>query len=98
MKRLALVVKKCVLACPKDVIGMIPKGSDVHVVCNSKEKAKQVMKVCKVGCIGCKKCAKACPKECIEIKDSLAIIDNQACISYGLCVKECPTNAIESKT
>ncbi|WP_350342549.1 RnfABCDGE type electron transport complex subunit B [Proteinivorax tanatarense] len=87
--------KKCVVACPKDVIGMIPQGSDVHVMCNSNDKAKKVMQVCKVGCIGCSKCAKACPKDCIKMEDGLAKIDNTICISCGICVKECPTHAIE---
>ena len=87
--------QRCVVICPKDVIGMVPQGSDVHVLCNSMDKGAQVMKVCKVGCIGCRKCAKVCPTDCITVENMLAEIDNTRCIVCEKCVAECPTNAIE---
>ncbi|SES65675.1 RnfABCDGE type electron transport complex subunit B [Anaerobranca gottschalkii] len=87
--------QKCVIACPKDVIRMVPQGSQVHVLCNSIDKGASTMKVCKVGCIGCRKCAKVCPEQCITVENNLAVIDNFKCTACEKCIGECPTNAIK---
>lgn len=84
----------CVEACPRNLYFLKPLGRLVHVTCMSNDKAKDVMSICKVGCIGCKKCEKECKFDAIHITDFLASIDYEKCTSCGMCVKVCPTNAI----
>lgn len=45
------------------------------------------------GCVG-RPCEMNCPKNCIEIKDGQAFIDNKTCVGCGLCQKVCPYHAI----
>ncbi|MBU0614564.1 MAG: Fe-S cluster domain-containing protein, partial [Nanoarchaeota archaeon] len=83
---------KCVAACPKRLFELVPKKSKVHVLCSSKDKAPQVIKSCKVGCIACKRCETVCPVEgkAIHVIDNLAVMDYSKCISCGKCAEVCP--------
>lgn len=49
---------KCVVACPKGLIELVPYEQKHLVQCSSKDKGKDVMAVCSVGCIGCRMCQK----------------------------------------
>lgn len=88
--------RKCVSACPKHIIKMVPAASGVTVYCSSLDKGAVVRKNCTVGCIGCKKCSKVCPENAIYYEGTLAIIDPELCNNCGQCIKECPTGAISS--
>ena len=44
---------KCVAACPKNLIELVPYDAPHLVNCSSKDKGKDVMAACSVGCIGC---------------------------------------------
>ncbi len=85
---------KCLDVCPKNIIRLVPRRSEVTVTCSSLDKGGAVRKNCKVGCIGCRKCSKACPADAISYKGTLAEIDTGKCINCGKCIKVCPTNAI----
>lgn len=52
---------KCAEVCPRGVIALVNADAEVHVYCNSPEKASDLRRVCKVGCIGCRKCARYAP-------------------------------------
>lgn len=67
----------CVKACPKGVMKLMPKSAKVILGCNSKDKGKEVMDVCKVGCIGCKICSlpKTTPSGAIKMNGNLPVID-----------------------
>ena len=49
---------------------------DSLVQCSSRDKGKDVMAACSVGCIGCKMCEKVCEF------DAVKVIDNIACLLY----------------
>ncbi|MBN2715022.1 MAG: RnfABCDGE type electron transport complex subunit B [Deltaproteobacteria bacterium] len=68
--------KKCVEACPRNIIRMVPKKATVHVLCTNPQKAKAVKAVCTVGCTGCKLCVKQ--SKSIKVDDALAVVDYTA--------------------
>ena len=86
--------EKCVVACPKHIIEMIPDSSQVQVMCMSEDKGKDVKKACKVGCIACGICEKACNFDAIKVENNIARIDYDKCVSCMVCAEKCPTKAI----
>lgn len=86
--------RKCEVACPKNVIEVLPAKNYVLVTCHSKDKGGTTKKYCTTGCIGCKKCVKVCPFDAPHVESSLSTIDLQKCRMCGLCVPVCPTNSI----
>lgn len=90
---------KCVAACPKKIIEVIPINAHVAVFCNSLDKGAVVRKICKVGCIGCGICSKQCPHGAIKMKNNLAVVDPSVCIEKceeSVCLDKCPTKVIRS--
>ena len=90
--------EKCVAACPKKLIGMVPRGKNHLVNCRSTQKGPVVKRNCDTGCIGCTKCVKACPASAISFANNLAKIDPLLCTNCGECVRACPTNTIVDVT
>ena len=88
---------KCVVACPKNVIKLVPASKGVHVDCNSLDKGKDVKANCKVGCIGCQICVKNCPEKTIGFENNLAFINYEGCTECQICVQKCPTKAISGQ-
>ena len=88
---------KCVDACPKHLIELLPAKNKVKVQCSSKDIGKNVMQVCSVGCIACKICEKNCPFDAIHVIDNIAVIDYTKCKACGICANKCPKNVITGK-
>ncbi|MDE7059454.1 MAG: 4Fe-4S binding protein, partial [Lachnospiraceae bacterium] len=86
---------KCIQACPKKLIELVPVSGVSYVQCNSRDKGKDVAKACKAGCIGCMKCAKNCEAGAITVEGNLAHVDYEKCTGCGKCVEECPKKIIK---
>lgn len=85
--------KKCIAACPKGIIEMVPVSKKVRVLCKNLDKGKSVIETCKVGCIACQKCLKACKFGAITVENNVAKIDYSKCVNCMMCAEVCPTKA-----
>ncbi|MGE5508466.1 MAG: RnfABCDGE type electron transport complex subunit B [Chitinophagales bacterium] len=89
---------KCVSACPRELLVLLPEAVGTYVACASKARGPEVRPVCKVGCIACGICVKSCPEQCITLEQNLARIDPSRCTDCGICVAKCPTKAIADRS
>jgi RnfABCDGE-type electron transport complex B subunit len=89
----------CVIACPRDLIELVPISKKVHVQCRSFDKGAIARQLCgnNTACIACGLCVKACKFDAIHVNDNLAKIDYEKCVNCGECAKVCPTKAIEDQ-
>lgn len=85
----------CVNICPKHIIELVPVKSIVRVECSSKDKGKDTMDSCSVGCIGCRRCEKTCQNDAIHVVDNVAKIDYTKCTMCKACVDVCPKKIIK---
>jgi len=86
---------KCVGACPKNLIKMVPADTSIHVLCNNTDKGAAAKKACDVSCIGCKKCQKAFEDEPrITVHNFLAQVDYVKPPKDKTVVDVCPTGAL----
>lgn len=85
---------KCVETCPKHLIELVPYDMKHAVLCHNNDKGKDVMNVCKVGCIGCHKCEKTCQHDAIHVDGFIAHIDQDKCTGCGECAEACPRKII----
>lgn len=86
---------KCIVACPKKLIELVPYDQKHLVQCNSRDKGKDVMAACSVGCIGCKMCEKVCEDGAVTVVDNIAHIDPKKCTNCGKCAEKCPKKIIQ---
>lgn len=84
---------KCVAACPKRIIKLVPVDRHVHILCSSHDKGGKVRRVCSVGCIGCLKCVKEAPEGAIVMQDNLAVVNYDFDIPDTVAAV-CPMNTI----
>ena len=86
--------RKCVNACPKKIISMVPRNQTVLVACNNHDRGKKARDVCSIACIACLICEKNCPAKAITMVNNLAVIDYTTCTRCGVCVEKCPQKSI----
>ena len=86
----------CVTECPKAIISIVPKSSQVFVRCSSQDKGAVARKLCATACIACKLCVRKCDTGAITVENNLARIDPEKCTNCGACVEVCTTNSIFS--
>jgi Na+-translocating ferredoxin:NAD+ oxidoreductase RNF subunit RnfB len=89
----------CVIACPRNVMEMIPRTAQIFLACRSQERGKAVKDVCDVGCNGCTLCAnpKTTPSGAIKMegwlpREDFHIEDNLVVAKY-----KCPTDSFVDK-
>jgi len=83
----------CVSTCPRGLIKFVPEGAILMVRCNSKDRGKEVLNVCKKGCIACGICIKACP-DGLSLVDNLVVIDYEKNPDCPQGVEKCPTKCL----
>lgn len=93
-KEMCKACGKCIEACPKHLISLIPYDAKYEVACSSTDKGPVTMKACTVGCIGCGICTKVCPMGAASVADFHATIDQSKCEGCGVCAEKCPKKAI----
>ena len=73
----------CAKACPRNLITITPFRAEriMAVTCSNKDKGKDVMAVCQVGCIGCRACSR--------LSDIITIDNNLSVINYEQYTSEC---------
>ncbi len=86
--------KKCMSACPKELIIEVPFGASSHIGCVNPGKGKPVLQNCKIGCISCQKCVKGCPQGAIDLGSGYPVIDYEKCDNCGTCRENCPRSCI----
>ena len=72
----------------------MPLKKQTVVKCSNCDKAKDTMKVCNIGCIGCGKCSRTCEFGAITVENGVAKVDPQTCTACGKCVEACPRHVI----
>jgi len=86
---------KCVAICPRHLIEIIPYETPLAVSCASKDKGKDVLAGCSVGCIACGICVKQCEFDAIHVENNIAHIDYEKCTGCGKCAEKCPKKIIK---
>ena len=85
---------KCIAACPKHLIELVPYEANYKVRCASQNKGREVTAACEVGCIACRICEKNCPAGAIVVENNIAHIDQEKCTGCGTCAEKCPRKVI----
>jgi Na+-translocating ferredoxin:NAD+ oxidoreductase RNF subunit RnfB len=87
--------KKCLAACPKKIISMVPASQQVFVACSNLDRGRKAKDACLTACIACKICEKNCPEQAIVVNaNNLAVIDFDKCRQHAICVAKCPQKSI----
>ncbi|MGB9824412.1 MAG: RnfABCDGE type electron transport complex subunit B [Candidatus Hydrothermia bacterium] len=87
---------KCVEACPRGLLELVPVTRKVFVFCKSLDRGPVAKSYCKVACIGCGLCVKAAPEGSMKLENNLAIIIDPERVDEKAedIIKPCPTGAI----
>ncbi len=90
---LCISCRKCVGACPRSIIRMIPANRSIHVRCSSRDKGPIAKKACSVACIGCRLCVKLGGGG-FEMDGFLAIRNYTVPVTSETVVEKCPGKCI----
>ncbi len=87
---------KCVAACPRKLIDLVPKTQDILVACKNLDRGRKAKDTCSIACTACKICEKNCPHDAIHVVNNIAVIDYAKCNNCGICAEKCPQATIKS--
>ena len=93
-KEACIACGKCVKACPRKLIKLVPASAEYHVLCSSKDKGPAVKKVCGTGCIGCRICTKSAG-DAIVMDGFLAVVDYTKPLNDPEVAAKCPGHCIK---
>ena len=81
---------KCVDACPRELIRMIPKDATNFIPCSSAEDDEEtVRETCVYGCISCGQCERVCKEDAVHVINNHAVIDYDKCVGCNECALKC---------
>ena len=81
---------KCIDACPRQLILMIPKDATNFIPCSSAEDDEEtVRETCVFGCISCGECERVCPEDAIHVINNHAVINYDKCVGCNACAVKC---------
>ena len=55
---------------------------------------KDKVMVDRAKCCYCGGCVGVCPKDALELRETVIVVDNNRCVGCGTCVKFCPVDAL----
>ncbi len=90
---LCIGCRRCVEACPRHLIKMVPEEHQIHVLCSSQDPGAKVRKICSVGCIGCRICTKLADGA-ITMEGTLAVVNYDLPLTNEAVVEKCPAKTI----
>ncbi|MCP4546454.1 MAG: RnfABCDGE type electron transport complex subunit B [bacterium] len=86
---------KCVTACPKNIIQIVPASAPIHILCRNTDKGGVARKACTYACIGCKKCEKFTGDGSMVVTNALASTDYTNPPQDPAVIGECPNACIK---
>ena len=89
---------KCIAACPKHLIELIPDQAPYAVRCSNRDRGPAVKQICTAGCIGCRICEKQCEAYAVHVSDNISHIDYEKCVGCGACAENCPVKVIAKRS
>jgi len=93
-KELCIACGKCLPACPRKLIKLVPAAAKIHVMCSSPEKGPVVKKACSTGCIGCRLCTKFGDEGAFVMDGFLARVDYSIPVTNEEVMEKCPSKCI----
>ncbi len=93
-KDLCIACGKCVAACPRALIRLVPAAASIHVLCSSKDKGPVVKQACETGCIGCRLCTKFGDEGAFVMDGFLARVDYSVPVTREEVIEKCPAKCI----
>ena len=89
--------KACAVACPRNIISMVPFKSErmLVVACSNRDPGPAVRAVCPIGCISCSACAKK--NSLMQMESGLPIIDYDAygdADDFAAAIEKCPRESL----
>lgn len=87
--------KDCTLACPQQLITIVPYKGQRLVACSSEDDCETKAKVCSTGCLFCEDCKSNCPNLAIYADGTHTVIDPEICEDCHVCQYVCPRNVIK---
>ncbi len=82
---------KCVGACPRKLISLIPKAHKIFLACSNHDRGARVKKYCSVGCTACSLCVKATPSGAITMENNLPVLDYKKGENFISAAYKCPS-------